>query len=115
MPTRTISIAIDFSRFPGGRFRADGPHNGEEFREDLLVPALRSSDRVVVVLDGVAGFPSCFLDETFGGLIRNHGFTPEELDAKLELVALTPRMRSYPAMIREYIARAIRSLADTMG
>ncbi|MEN3382545.1 MAG: hypothetical protein V7608_2589 [Hyphomicrobiales bacterium] len=110
MSTRTIEVATDFSRFPGGRFRTDGPHSGEQFREERLVPALHGNDLVVVNLDGVAGFPSSFLEESFGGLVRLHKFSPEELEAKLSFTVLTPRMKSYPDMIRRYIDRAARSL-----
>lgn len=109
MSTHSISIANDFSRFPGGRFRTDGPHSGQEFREDLLVPALQAQDRVMVLLDGVAGLPSSFLEETFGGLVREHGFAPDELLHKLEFVATTPRMQSYPQVIARYIERATKS------
>jgi hypothetical protein len=102
----TMNIATEFSRFPGGRFRADGPHSGEEFRDDFLAPRLRACDHLSVVLDGVAGLPSSFLEEAFGGLVRKHGFTPEHLETALEFVASTPRMSSYPHTIRRYIERA---------
>lgn len=37
---KIINIRENFSRYPAGRYRADGPYNGEKFREELLVPAL---------------------------------------------------------------------------
>lgn len=105
----TISIAQDFSRVPSGRFRTDGPHSGQKFREDVLVPALKAHDHLRIVLDGVAGLPSSFAEETFGGLVREHGFSPADLLKRLELVAETPRMRTYPQAIRGYIQRGARA------
>lgn len=105
MAMRTISIANDFSRFPAGRFRADGPASGERFRDDILVPALRQGE-VELVLDGVAGLPSSFLEEVIGGLIREAGFTPEEVEQRLKFVANTARMSGYPAQARNYLAHA---------
>lgn len=106
MTTKTINIAKDFSRFPGGRYRSDGPHSGEEFRDDVLAPALKTGTSVILVLDGVAGLPSSFQEEAFGGLVRRHGFTAHQLETALQLVAETERMKSYPAAIRRYIHRA---------
>lgn len=106
MVDRTIDIAKDFSRFPSGRFRSDGPHSGEEFRDDLLAPALQTGDNVILVLDGVAGLPSSFREEAFGGLVRKHGFTPQALHGLLKLIANTPRMQSYPDAIWRVIDRA---------
>lgn len=111
MPTNVLSIAENFSRVPSGRFRTDGPYSGQAFREDYLVPRLQSNS-VLVDLDGVAGLPVSFLEEAFGGLVRCHSFTPTELEKLLEFRAETPRMQTYPKMIRGYIARA-KSPADT--
>src|SRR5690242_10408236 len=82
MTTRHISIARDFSPAPAGRYREDGPFPGEKFREELLIPALRESDEVVVDFDQTAGFGSSFLEEAFGGLVRK-GYSPEQLRRKL--------------------------------
>jgi hypothetical protein len=62
----------------GGRHISDGPFSGEQFRDRFLVPALtraaKTSDKVVVILDGTR-YLSSFLDEAFGGLVRVCGFT----------------------------------------
>ncbi len=71
---QVIDIAKDFSRFPGGRYISDGPGSGQEFREKHLVPALRSSDVVVVRLDGAAGYAASFLEEAFGGAVLELGY-----------------------------------------
>ena len=67
--TVLLNVAKDFSRYPGGRYRAKSRNSGEDFRERLLLPALRAGD-VTVVLDGVRGYGSSFLEEVFGGAVR---------------------------------------------
>ncbi len=42
MDYRIINIASDFSRYPGGRLITDGPHSGERFRKEYLLPVLKS-------------------------------------------------------------------------
>lgn len=73
MTTKTIKIADDFSKFPGGRYVLDGPASGEEFRNDHLIPALKVADRVIVNFDGVAGYAASFLEEAFGGAVIELG------------------------------------------
>lgn len=70
--TKVVRVA-DFTKYPGGRYRTDGKGSAEAFREDHLEPALRDGGRVAVDLDGVLGAGSSFLEEAFGGLVRNHG------------------------------------------
>ena len=82
---KIISVAKDFSRFPAGRHCVDGPFSGEKFREDKLVPALIQSTKVIIDLDGALGYGSSFLEEAFGGLVREKGFRAEDLQTKLEL------------------------------
>ena len=86
-----LSVAEQFSRFPAGRYPSDGPFNGERFREQLLIPALKdaiaSGDRVVVELDGALGYSSSFLEEVFGGLTRAIEFDPAALRKALEISA----------------------------
>lgn len=81
MTTKTIDVGKDFSYFPGGRFLSDGEYSGEEFRENILVPALKDKniDKVILIMDTAAGYGSSFLEEAFGGIIRKHG---KELDLK---------------------------------
>jgi hypothetical protein len=69
-----VSIAIDFSRTPGARFPEEGEFSGKEFREEILLPklkeAIKTKDKLEVNLDGTAGMGTSFLEEAFGGLIR---------------------------------------------
>lgn len=99
----TISLSKDFAPFPAGRYKKDGPYTGQGFREDILVPALRKFDSVKVLLDGKLGYGSSFLEEAFGGLVRENGFTEEELKRKLTLEG---KRASIVRSALEYISNA---------
>lgn len=90
---KTLVVAKDFSRYPAGRFRIDGSHTGERFREDFLIPMLES-DSVTVDLDGARGYGSSFLEEAFGGLIRSGKFNLSKLREKLTITSLKPSLRA---------------------
>lgn len=75
MSEKRTSIARNFSKYPAGRYKADGRFSGERCRRELLVPALRGTDVVVVDLNGTLGYGSSFLEEAFGGLVREEGFS----------------------------------------
>ncbi|MBH3330994.1 STAS-like domain-containing protein [Pseudomonas oryzihabitans] len=83
MSIHKISVVKDFSKKPYGRYISDGDGCGELFRRNLLAPSLRKFERVHVELDGYNRYGRSFLDEAFGGLIREEGFTWEELQSKL--------------------------------
>ncbi|WP_440778716.1 STAS-like domain-containing protein [Pseudomonas syringae] len=83
MITHTITVVTDFSKRPYGRYPEDGFGCGQYFRKQLLVPALEQYDHVHVVLDGYNRYGRSFLDEAFGGLIREEGFSWEDLQQKL--------------------------------
>jgi len=100
----SVNIAKDFSRFPAGRYKSDGPFPGEVCRRKLLVPALNRSEGVVVVeLDGTRGYGSSFLEEAFGGLIREEGFDEATLKSKMQLKSSDPTLVDE---IWEYISEA---------
>ncbi|WP_082506314.1 STAS-like domain-containing protein [Deinococcus sp. Leaf326] len=80
-----IVISKQFSKYPGGRYFEDGDYNGQKFREEYLVKALQEESSVEVELDGTRGYDSSFLEEAFGGLIRDSGFALPDLDKRLIL------------------------------
>ena len=83
---KLINVAREFSTEPAGRFPSDGPVNGERFRKELLLPALRKSDQHVCVnFDGTEGYGSSFLEEAFGGLVRVDGLTAADLRERLQI------------------------------
>lgn len=79
-----INIAEDFSRFPGARYPDEGDFSGEEFRKKILVPKLKEALlkglRLKIILDGSAGYSTAFLEEAFGGLVREDEFSQEQLE-----------------------------------
>ena len=103
--TKNINIAEDFSKFPGGRVRTDGPYSGEVFREDFLIPALNNNEKVIIKIDGVMGYGSSFLEECFGGLVRG-GQSITNLKQKLIIVYDDPAYEMYKIEIWEYIENA---------
>jgi hypothetical protein len=68
MRKHEIKLVEQFTDAPGGRYRIHGDHSGEQFRQELLEPALLEYDEVLVDLDGALGLPASFLDEAFGPL-----------------------------------------------
>lgn len=101
-----IVVGRDYSDAPAGRYRADGPFSGEEFRESKLIPALLEGGLVTVDLSGTYGYGSSFLEEVFGGLIRSGRFTKEDLDNRLIIVARDPRKKCYVERVKTYMSEA---------
>ncbi len=73
----TINIAKDYTKTPGPRFISDGPFSGQDFREKFLekyfVLDHLLNINLEIILDGVTGYPTSFLEEAFGGLARKYG------------------------------------------
>lgn len=107
---RTINIATDYTRYPAGRFMKNGNTSGEGFRVIHLVPALNSNDKVRVEFDGTVGYGSSFLEEAFGGLVRQLGITSEALTSRLELVS---KDKSLIEEVLQYIVDAEKALGKT--
>lgn len=111
--TTKITVATDFSRFPGGRYARFGKFSGEAFRKELLAVALRRAiaekSVVVVKLDGAMGYLSSFLEEAFGGLVRSEGFSHDEVARHLKVVAEDERFSIYEELARRYIQDAKRA------
>lgn len=95
-----INLGKQFGRYPAGRYLADGPYNGEKFRDDFLVPALKGADdEIEIDLRDARGLKSSFLEEAFGGLVRV-GFPADALIRRFKFVTHDP---SLVDEIHEYI------------
>ena len=104
----TLSISKDFSRVLGARFPHEGNHSGQEFRTKILLPKLREAmvkkEKLCIILDGTAGLGASFLEEAFGGLIREDKIPYEELQSIIELVS--EEDEDYIEEINQYIKDA---------
>jgi len=82
-----LSVARDLSRFPAGRFKKEhGIHSGEAFKE-LIAKKLQENDTVTVLLNDTMGFGSSWIEEAFGGLVRDNIFSASDLHKKLTIEA----------------------------
>ncbi|MCA8834648.1 MAG: STAS-like domain-containing protein [Proteobacteria bacterium] len=105
----------EFSKFPGGRLKKYGPHSGEEFRRERLMPAingLKEGEKLVVDLSDVYSFTPAFLDEAFCELIRRKIVSYEEFNKKVDFKS-DAENRVFVSMIRDFLEEARDSvLAD---
>jgi hypothetical protein len=86
---KLISVARDYSKEPGARYRTDGPNSGEVFRKQHLEPLfadVNDNSKFTVDLDGAEGYATSFLEEAFGGLARIYGI--ERVRKRLELKSI---------------------------
>lgn len=103
MNKKSISISRDFSETPAGRYKSDGPYSGENFRDNILYPALKKFDLVEIDLDGTLGYGSSFLEEAFGGLIREKKMSLDEINMKLKVKS---SRQLYTERIKHYLEDA---------
>lgn len=98
-----IKINREFTFTPGARDYEDGKKSGQEFYETLLGPrfknAIDGGVKLKVDLDGVEGYPSSFLSESFGLLGNAYG---SDLVWK-NLVIVSNDVPKYIRKIEEYV------------
>lgn len=116
----TIDVAQQFSAYPSGRVSKDGENNGERFRNEILVPALKkvlddknSASVVIVDIDGCRTFGSSFLEEAFGGLARVPAFPFLEAVGRLKIKCSKPYLQIYHDAINEYLKDAKANYSTT--
>ncbi len=71
--TKKYSIANEYSKNPGARYKKQGEYSGEDFREKVLEPFFKEKaegDILEIDLNGLNGYPSSFFEEAFGGIAR---------------------------------------------
>ncbi|WP_022963820.1 STAS-like domain-containing protein [Halopseudomonas pelagia] len=106
---KTVEVDVGkFSKTPFGRYEDDGEYNGTKFRElklkDLFLDP--GVEKVIVQLDTVQDgyeYGSSFLEESFGGLVREYKLSADEVFKKLEVKT---KYQDYVLEIEDYIRRA---------
>lgn len=101
--TVRVSVAKQFTKLPGLRYIRLGPFSGEEFRQKFLMDPLRQGKAVTVELDGVRGYGSSFLEEAFGGAVRELDLNIEDAFQRLKVET---SVRSWQLDVEEYIRTA---------
>lgn len=100
----SFNIAKEFSLVPGARYIREGDFSGELFRKNYLLPmvenVIKTNSILVLNLDGTAGYGTSFLEEAFGGLIRD-GIKKGDILNHIEFISLEDP--SYIDEIMEYI------------
>lgn len=105
-----INICNEYTDTPGGRYKEQGPYSGEEFREKILKRAYfvakDKREKLIIDLDGGFGYGSSFLEEAFGGLIRE--LEPEQYKDIFDIIEIkSDDEPTLIADIRRYIQNAI--------
>ena len=102
----SISIAKDFSITPGARYRREGKWSGEEFYEDILLPAFIAAQqagvKLMIDLDGTSGYATSFLEQAFGTLAIKFGI--DEVQDRLSFKTIDEPLLEEE--IDEYITHA---------
>lgn len=80
-------IANDFHKRPSGRYKTDGEYSAEHLRK-IIIDKLKSSDeKLFINISGLSMFSSPFIDECFGGMIRNNLICKDELLQQIEFIS----------------------------
>ena len=75
------------------------------------MPAMKRGELVEIVLDGTRGYPSSFLEEAFGGLIRS-GFAAQKINSTFKFVANEPGFSRFIELIQGHISRASQAYSN---
>lgn len=106
--TDILIVAKEFSPTPGFRTKEESPFPADEFRDNILFPrlkdAINNNGVLLVDLDGSAGYGTSFLEEAFGGLIRECKLSYQ--DIKAHLLLKSDDDPSYIEEINGYISDA---------
>ncbi len=99
-----IRICEDFTDTPGGRYITEGDFSGELFRNKILYPKLQEAngDKLIVDFDGCYGFGTSFLEEAFGGLVREYNIK----GLLNNLIMVSTEDESIPKLVTKYIRDA---------
>jgi len=106
-------IADEYSKTPGSRYISEGEYSGEDFRKNHLTKIIKehinSGTEIIIDLDGTAGYSSGFLEEAFGGLIREEKFEFKEVIRILKI-----RSKEEPYLVGDICQYLIDSYVNNL-
>lgn len=87
-----------------GGFVKEGEFSGELFRDKILYPKLMEAkeDKLIVDFDGCYGYGTSFLEEAFGGLVREYNVK----GPLNKLIIISKEDESIPKLVTKYIRDA---------
>lgn len=83
-----FNVVNEFSRTPSARVATEGKYPGTDLREKItpiIKQAIEQNKSFLIDLDGASGYGTSFLEEVFGGLIREEHFKYNDLKACLSI------------------------------
>lgn len=104
-----FDVGNQYNHRPMGRSPEDGRHNGERFRLEFLIKflnQLEQGQKIVLDFDNVSLAGSSFLEEAFGGLVRVHNFTPQQLSESIVIKHEPELNEVFKDRIEKYIKEA---------
>lgn len=108
----TYKIIVEYTNKPGGRYVTDGPFSGEDFRKKCLHKLIKeyrkNNQKILLDFDGGYGYGNSFLEESFGGLVRD-GIKEKEI-----LQAFEFKSEEEPSLI-EKVNRYIKEATKWKG
>ncbi len=89
MDEKLIYRIIDYTEYPGPRYKNQGKYSGEELYiihiKPLIEKAIAQQKKILINLDGVAGYAASFIDELFGNIVYDKG--PKFIDDNIEIIS----------------------------
>jgi hypothetical protein len=89
METNINIIISEYSEYTGPRYCDQGDKSGEDFYHkelnSAMFNAINQDTKLIVNLDGTAGYLSSFLDESFGNLVFD--FTLEIVRKRVKIIS----------------------------
>lgn len=106
MNATTIKV-LNFSDDPWGRDASENPvSNGEKFRKEWVLPAVREFDHVTVDFSDLMVIPdSSFLGEAFIGLVKKEGYSYDDVKNKITIL---PAESIYSSSVENMLSVAQR-------
>ena len=99
---KTIKISEEFTKEPYKK------EDGIIFRDIILMPRLvrthGTKNKISIDFNDCFGFTTVFIDEVFGGLIRNYGYDKKTIMSRINIISDDDE--TIPSLIEKYLNKA---------